>query len=284
VNERTTRFGPEQRLAGIITEPSGASARHGCILVSAGLMPKAGPYRLYAELARRLADEGIVSLRFDLGGIGESPVDSSGLPLRERTEREVRAAIDHVSSEFGLDGVTLAGLCSGAEDSLRSADRDERVSGVVMIDPFAYRARGWFWRHALHRAGRRMLRALGVHAPVPKPDGGRPRLVEYRYMEQPEAAAILARLIERGTRLHFVYTAGVRESFNHPSELAAAFPGLDFRDRVRVDFLSHLDHTQLLAADRATLVETIADPLCAATSRFYHDEMALAAFAAPRVR
>lgn len=267
MNERTTRFGPEQRLAGIVTEPSGGNARHGCILVSAGLMPKAGPYRLYAELARRLAEEGIVCLRFDLGGIGESTPDGSGLPLRQRTEREVRAAIDHLCAEFALDGVTLAGLCSGAEDSLRGADLDERVSGVVMIDPFAYRAPGWFWRHAVHRLGRRALRALGIHAPVARPGAGRPRAVQYRYMEQPEAAAILARLIERGTRLHFVYTAGVRESFNHPSELAAAFPDLDLRDRVRVDFLSHLDHTQLLAADRRTLVETIAGPLRAAASR-----------------
>jgi len=268
MNERTTRFGSDERLAGILTVPDGGNARHGCILVSAGLLPKAGPYRLYTELARRLADEGIVSLRFDLGGIGESTPDGSGLPLRERTEREVRSAIDHLTTEFTLDGVTLAGLCSGAEDSLRSAGVDARVSGVVMIDPFAYRAPGWFWRHALHRAGRRALRALGVHAPINEPGAVRPRLVQYHYMEQPEAAGILARLIERGTRLHFVYTAGVRESFNHPSELAAAFPGLDFRDRVQVDFLSHLDHTQLLAADRRTLIETIAGPLCAAPARF----------------
>jgi hypothetical protein len=86
-------------------------------------------------------------------------------------------------------------------------------------------------------------------------------------MEQPEAAAILARLIERGTRLHFVYTAGVRESFNHPSELAAAFPDLDLRDRVRVDFQSHLEHTPHFAPAPPTHVETIAGPLRAAASR-----------------
>lgn len=260
MKERATRFGPDERLAGILTEPSG-SARRGCVLVSAGLMPKAGPYRLYTELARRLAEEGIVSLRFDLGGIGESTPDAAGLPLRERTELEVRAAIDQLYAEFELEGVTLAGLCSGAEDSLRSADLDLRVSRVVMIDPFAYRAPGWFWRHALHRLGRRTLRALGIHAPLAAPGAEHARVVQYHYMEQPEAAAILARLIERGTELHFIYTAGVRESFNHPSELAAAFPGLDFRDRVRVDFLAQLDHTQLLAADRRTVVETIAGPL-----------------------
>lgn len=258
MNEQAARFGPDERLAGIVTVPGGRALRHGCVLVSAGLMPKAGPHRLYAELARRLAEEGVVTLRFDLGGIGESVADASGLPLRQRTELEVRAALDYVYSEFSLAGATLAGLCSGAEDSLRSADGDARVSGVVMIDPFAYRAPGWLWRHALHRAGRRTLRALGIHAPLAPSSGKRSRVVRYRYMEQPEASGILSRLIERGTRVHFVYTAGVREAFNHPSELAAAFPELDFRDRITVDYFSHLDHTQLLAADRRTLVDAIA--------------------------
>ncbi len=252
MNESATRFGPDERLAGIVTEPHGGRARQGCVLVSAGLLPKAGPHRLYAELARHLAGDGVVTLRFDLGGIGESVADGSGLPLRERTELEVRAAVDHLQARFSLAGVTLAGLCSGAEDSLRSADVDARVSGVVMIDPFAYRAPGWFWRHALYRAGRRALRALDAAAEK------RPRVVRYKYMEKPEAAGILGRLTERGTRVHFIYTAGVREAFNHPSELAAAFPELDFRDKVTVDFLAHLDHTQLLAADRRALIDVIA--------------------------
>ncbi|HTQ02600.1 MAG TPA: hypothetical protein VMI54_02045 [Polyangiaceae bacterium] len=258
MNETALRFGPDARLAGIVTAPASGRVNRGFILVSAGLMPKSGPHRLYVELARRLADEGIATLRFDLGGIGDSVADASGLSLGERTGVEVRAAIEHLASRFALDGVTLAGLCSGAEDSLRSAALDPRVSAVVMIDPFAYRAPGWFWRHALHRLGRRALRALGLHVPLAARAAERPRVVRYRYMERTEASALLARLIGRGTRVHFLYTAGVREWFNHPSELAAAFPELDFGDRVTVDFFAELDHTQLLAADRRTLVEAIA--------------------------
>lgn len=261
VNESVTRFGPDDRLAGIVTEPSRGNARRGCVLVNAGLTPKAGPFRIYTELARRLADEGVVTLRFDLGGIGESAADGAAMPLRDRTEIEVRAALDHVCTRFAFEGVTLAGLCSGAEDALRSADLDARVTEVVMIDPFAYRTRGWFWRHALHRARRRTLRLLGIYAPLGTGVGKGTRVVRYRYMEQREAAGILERLIARGARMHFIYTAGVSESFNHASQLAAAFPGLDLRGKVTVEFFPEFDHTQLLAADRRTLVEAIARKL-----------------------
>jgi hypothetical protein len=263
VNESVTRFGPDGRLAGIVTEPSAGAGRRGCILVSAGLVPKAGPYRLYVELARRLAEDGIVTLRFDLGGIGESARGAASLTLRQRTELEIGAALEHLLSRFALDGVTLAGLCSGAEDSLRSADLDPRVSDVVMIDPFAYRARGFWWRHLRHRVGRRTLRAFGIHEPLER--DGAAHVVRYRYLTQPEASAILARLLARATRVHFVYTAGVREAFNHPSELAASFPELDFQGLVTVDYFAHIDHTQLLAEDRRTLVEAVARRLTGAS-------------------
>ena len=103
------------------------------MLVSAGLLPKFGPYRLYAELARRLADDGVVTLRFDLGGIGDSAQEYEGRSLKTRTDLEIRAAIDHLSECHGFGNVGLGGLCSGAEDSLRVAAADPRVTGVVFI-------------------------------------------------------------------------------------------------------------------------------------------------------
>ncbi|HVR18246.1 MAG TPA: hypothetical protein VMS65_01075 [Polyangiaceae bacterium] len=232
------------------------------LLVSAGLMPKHGPYRLYAELARRVAEDGFRTLRFDLGGIGESlPYDRS-LPLRARTAHEISAAIDHLCVEHEIESVVLGGLCSGAEDAFRHAEHDRRVVGVVMIDPFAYRTRGWGWRHLLHRAGRRSLRALGRFESLRREASGtgqRPatRLVDYRYMEQSESERILSALLARNVRAHFLYTAGQRERFNHERQLRAMFPRLDFRDRVTLDYLPHIDHTQLLVADRRIVIEAV---------------------------
>jgi hypothetical protein len=257
MNETCVRFGADGHLAGIVTEPE-TRARLGVVLVTAGLAPKAGPFRLYAELARQLAADGVATLRFDLGGIGESGSGHAGLPLRARTELEIRAAVDHLLERRELDAVVLGGLCSGAEDSLRSAAADPRVTGVLMVDPFAYRVASFGWRHTLHRAVRRTLREIGVYAPLTPAHEGRPRAVKYHYMEHAESSALLGQLIARGTRVHFVYTAGMREVFNHESQLAAAFPELDFGDCVTLDYLRQLDHTQLLADDRRTLVEALA--------------------------
>lgn len=263
MKETCTQFGPGGRLAGIFTEPAGNAARRGCILVSAGLSPKAGPYRLYTELARRLAEDGVITLRFDLGGIGDSAPAPSGRSLRERTELELGLALEHMKECFSLAELTLGGLCSGAEDSLRGALVSRDVTGVAMIDPFAYRVPGWYSRHALHRAARRTLRALGIYEPLDPPAARSdappaPRVVEYRYMEREESARILGELLARDARVHFFYTAGVREAFNHPQQLRAAFPELDFRDRVTLDYFPHMDHTQLLAEDRRELVEAVA--------------------------
>jgi dienelactone hydrolase len=262
VKESCLQFGPDRRLAGVVTEPSGAPQR-GLILINAGLVPKFGPYRLYTQLARRVAEGGVVTLRFDLGGVGDSLQEASARPLAARTNLEIRAAIDQLCERHALKDVALGGLCSGAEDAFRSAAEDERVTRVVLMDPFAYRTRGWGVRHVAHRVGRRALRALGVYEPLVAPQTAAGRAVSYKYMEHAEAEAIFRTLLARRAHAHFIYTAGMREHFNHPSQLQAQFRELDFGSLVSVDYLAHLDHTQLLQADRDTLVETIARRLAA---------------------
>jgi alpha-beta hydrolase superfamily lysophospholipase len=260
MKESCCQFGPERRLAGILTEPSGRAPRVGLVLVSAGLLPKFGPYRLYTQLARRLARDGVVSLRFDLGGIGDSVQEASERPLAARTEFEIRAALDHLMERYELRQVVLGGLCSGAEDSFRAAASDPRVTGVLLIDPFAYRTSGWAWRHVVHRLARRTLRALGLYQPIasPKARGAPAPIVKYKYMEPAESTRILRALLDRNARVHFVYTAGMREVFNHERQLQALFPELDFRDLVTLDYLPGIDHTQLLEADRQLLLEAVA--------------------------
>ena len=256
MTESCCQFGPGRRLASVLTEPSEFPPRLGLVLVSAGLLPKFGPYRLYAQLARRLAESPIVTLRFDLGGIGDSAQEYEGRRLQERTGLEVRAAIDLLSERYDLDGIVLGGLCSGAEDAFRAAESDPRITGVLLIDPFAYRTAGWAWRNLWHRAARRALRALGIYEPLTLPR--RSRLVSYRYMQRSESARILRTLLLRRARIHFVYTAGMRELFNHERQLRAQFKGIDFEGLVTLDHFPRIDHTQLLEEDRRALTEGVA--------------------------
>ena len=255
--ESCFQFGRQRQLTGIVTAPSAAAPRKAFVLVTAGLIPKFGPFRLYAQLARRLASEGFLTLRFDLGGVGDSGQEYTGEPLKKRTELEIRAALDYLSEHYQLDGIVVGGLCSGAEDAFRYAELDPRVTGVMMIDPFAYKSSGWRWRHLRHRLARRALRLLGLYAPYTAADMG-PALVNYKNMDFVESSRILRAMLKRKARIHFVYTGGMDGPFNHRRQLKAMFGEIEFAGLVTLDYFPQMGHTQMLGGDRRTLVEAIA--------------------------
>jgi pimeloyl-ACP methyl ester carboxylesterase len=256
MKESCCRFGPRAQLVGVVSEPSQRARGATVVLVSAGVTPKAGPFRLYAELARRLAGDGFRTLRFDLGGIGDSGEEYGAQPLRERTRSQITDALDYLRARFDGDGFVLAGLCSGAEDSFRHAEQDPRVTRVVMVDPFAYRSGGFAWRHFGYRVRRRLLRAAGLYRPLPSARQG--GLVDYEYMPVEESSRILRELLRRRVRLDFIYTGGMSARFNHRGQLRAMFRGIDFNGLVGLDYLPSLDHTQPLRSERCLLIETIA--------------------------
>ncbi len=261
MKESCCQFGPGGALTGVLTEPTRPARRTVVVLVSAGVTPKFGPFRLYTELARRLGSEGFRTLRFDLGGLGDSAATHADQPLELRTGLQIAAALDYLAARFALEGFVLGGLCSGAEDSFRHAEQDGRVTRVFMVDPFAYRTAGFAWRHVVERARGRALRTLGVFRPLAR--NAATSLVNYQYMPHRESTRILQHLLARKVRLDFVYTGGMSRAFNHRGQLQAMFPNVDFRGLVGVEHLPRLDHTQLLEADRRTLIDTLARRLVA---------------------
>jgi len=70
--ERVLRFGDSDNLIGIHTSSAASSKRPGIVLVNSGVVHRAGPNRLYVNIARQLAAVGYPVLRFDLSGIGDS--------------------------------------------------------------------------------------------------------------------------------------------------------------------------------------------------------------------
>jgi hypothetical protein len=128
-----------------------------------------------------------------------------------------------------------------------------QVAGIIS------KTAGFAWRQLRDRARRRLLRALGIFRPLAQ-DGGS-SLVNYEYMGRAESTRILQCLLERRVRLDFVYTGGMSRSFNHRRQLRAMFNGTNFRGLVKVEHFPRLDHTQLLEADRRTLIDAIARQL-----------------------
>ena len=137
-------FGRETPLVGVFTLPTASVEQNGlpaAILLNAGIISRVGPNRVYVKIARNLARLGMPVLRFDLSGIGDSPVRRDHLPFYRSAVNETQDAMDYVTEATGAGQFVLMGICSGANLSYETARRDSRVVGAVLLNP----------RHHLHR-------------------------------------------------------------------------------------------------------------------------------------
>ena len=139
--EIALRFGEEQRLFGVLTDPPEGAARPGrtaLLLLNSGILHHAGPSCLYVTLARRLAAEGHTVLRFDFSGVGESEPRRDGMPFEDSAVLEAKQAMDLLAATRGAERFVVAGICSGGVMSLRVALADARVVGAAMLNPQGY--------------------------------------------------------------------------------------------------------------------------------------------------
>ena len=146
MTERAALFGPTRSLMGIVTEPvraHGATIDCAVILITAGLIHRVGPNRLYVKIARTLAASGFGALRFDLSGIGDSNPRQDDVQMDQRAIVETKEAMEHLSETRGAKRFVLIGLCSGADDAFLTALVDTRVVGIVLIDPCLYSSLGF---------------------------------------------------------------------------------------------------------------------------------------------
>ncbi|MDH3710999.1 MAG: alpha/beta hydrolase [Cyclobacteriaceae bacterium] len=274
MKEQACQFGEQRRLSGIVTLPEDDKSRVGLILISAGLTAKVGPYRLYTELARDVAKTGICTLRFDLGGIGNSEQIYAGYPLKVRTQLDITEAADYLESAYGITNLVVGGLCSGAEDALRYAYDDSRVSGVILLDGHGYSSSD---KKSKPLNGRTIIRWIGsllkkldlykyvMGSAEESSLEGVQGLVDYQQMELVESTHILNTLIARPAELLYVYTRRFRHSLTRKEQFAQMFPQVNFKDQVTVSCLPHMEHTQVFEEDRRELVDTISQWL---SSRF----------------
>ncbi len=136
--EEVVRFGKNRSLVGILTPPDGAPLGVGLLLLNAGIVHHVGLQRLYVELARRLAHDGIATLRFDFSGVGDSDYRTDGVPFVAAALDETRRAMSVFERETGVSRFLLAGLCSGAVIAFRTALEDERPRGVALVNPIGH--------------------------------------------------------------------------------------------------------------------------------------------------
>lgn len=126
----------DSRLVGILHRPE-TSRRHrqGVVIVLGAPQYRAGSHRQFLLLARALAAAGFPVLRFDYRGVGDSDGDFQGF---EAIDADLRVAIDGLMTAVPeLEEVVLWGLCDGASAAAFYAAGDSRISGVVLVNPWA---------------------------------------------------------------------------------------------------------------------------------------------------
>ena len=270
MREKVLRFGVERGLSGVLSEPDErAPGAPGVVLLNSGILHHVGPSRIYVHLARRLASEGHVALRFDFSGIGDSESRKDALPFVESAPAETRAAMDLLEKKFGLDHFLLVGLCSGADMAFKVAGLDERVTGIVQLDPYAYRTFGYYVR----RYGPKLLNPMAYVASFK----GRRRSAEiarkrassehqetytapeYRRIFPPreQVEEQLQALVARDVRMLNIFSDGQPDHINHAGQYARAFPSVDFRDLLTVEYVRHAEHTFTDLGDQARIEEMV---------------------------
>jgi alpha/beta superfamily hydrolase len=130
-------------LFGILSRPRRAEARGPAVVfVNTGATSHQGAGRMWVLMARRFAELGLTSLRFDVAGVGDSP-DRPGQtdPVMEvaGSIQDVSAALDWLEAR-GHAEVVLIGFCRGAQLSYLTAVSDPRVRAQILIGPPSY-----FW-------------------------------------------------------------------------------------------------------------------------------------------
>jgi alpha-beta hydrolase superfamily lysophospholipase len=144
MNEQTIVFGPDRNLIGTFTLPSRAAPEYAgamALLTNAGVIPRIGPHRLNVKLARRLAELGIATLRFDLSGLGDSRRSSSRRTTGEQFIFDTRCAMDLAQAQFGAARFFMVGFCSGGDVAHVTALEDARLRAILMWDSYVYPTR-----------------------------------------------------------------------------------------------------------------------------------------------
>ncbi|HUS25301.1 MAG TPA: hypothetical protein VM369_10160 [Candidatus Binatia bacterium] len=254
MKERAIQFGPGRELLGILTLPDVPDpARPAVLLPNTGVEHRVGPNRLHVHLARACARLGLVCLRLDLSGMG----DSGQAGARADPVADLREAMNHLERMGLARRFVPIGLCSGGHDAHQLAKAEPRVVAAAFIDHYQYRTPRAFAIHLWQRVSepRRLLnfaRRKWREACGRGEAEYRSELVSY-FQEPPRAefCADLGRFMQRRMPLFFLYTGAYQHLYNYRDQLLDVCPALAGYPLHALHYLPHCDHTFTHASMRA---------------------------------
>lgn len=264
VRETAMRIESDGRsLSGVACEPTGSVGDRWLLFLNAGGVRRVGPGRLWTTMARREASRGSASLRLDVRGVGDSDGDA-GLDTNPGEHldgyystdavRDLRAWVDVLEQANGARAFAAIGLCSGGFVGLHAALLDPRIRSVCLVNPQVLfwdtsAATAHTFRHARRLLTRPGLWLRGLRR-------GRSRIGE---VARGSLAAIrpsarhdrtgahivdaLTSLAERGTAVHFVFSAGDLGLAYLEQHLGSSFASRLEAAGATVDVVAGPDHT-----------------------------------------
>jgi hypothetical protein len=228
VIEQPVDIGGRGRLFGIMARPVGPVQSTGFVFLNSGLLHRVGPFRLYVDLARRIADSGFPSIRLDQSGKGDSAA-AQGIPLREATVKDVTAAADHLKRETGVTSLVVGGLCSGADDALQVAAQISGLSGVFLFDGYAPRTARYFVQHFVprllpHRVLRKGLRTLRNRLRASSGDAvaANDAVSLRNWSTRRDMIEIYRGLVDQRIKILAMFTSQAYRQYNYVSQLTEA--------------------------------------------------------------
>lgn len=259
--EEPVQIGPGEGLSAVLARPESLdTSRPVFVILNAGLLHRVGPFRLYVQLSRRLAQQGFPALRLDLSGLGYSPA-RPGIRGVESALEDADEVFSWLRTSYSLTRPVLLGSCSGADMAHRIAVADERVRGCGFLDGYAYHnslSTLHYYSTRLHRPDmwRKWVQSrLGkMDDPAAEEEAGfwqseTPTLEQFR--------SDLGKLMGRDLPLLYVYSGSVRE-YRYENQFFDVCPEAG-DGRVTVRYFPQADHTYWRERHRLRLLDALCD-------------------------
>jgi pimeloyl-ACP methyl ester carboxylesterase len=289
--ETPLRFGDNNRLIGTLCKPAGQSNGVTAVILSTSYDYQIGWGRTSVQLARRLAENGVTSLRFDGADIGDSPPVPGRRPQVLYTAEQVEDAelAFQALEALGLsDNCLVIGRCSGAYTAFRTALNGGHWKGCVVVNSYGFHWRfiglpgtlQQYWARARGPgvfarllAGRIHVRAVGVNIIVRLLDRLSRRLGRFIpqlpgiVQRNRKVRAAFRKLEDHGTRLAIVYSEGDEAMASFLIHFGRNAEGLAAFSNARLHLIPNADHNLTPRPAREELFRIVlaeADALAAA--------------------
>jgi pimeloyl-ACP methyl ester carboxylesterase len=270
-SERVLSFGASGSLHGVFTEPAPQDRLDGVpalLFWNVGTNHHVGPHRVYVDLARRLAQLGFSSLRFDTSGLGDSAASRDDTrPDTERNVADVKEAMLTLKKQRGFERFVLVGFCSSVDAAHAVGVESPEVVGMIYLEGYQFRTRRFYLEYPRRLLERnRWERLLRLKYPnfFNEPTNLNDRSLDKEtvfvrdYPTQEKLTADMRKMVGRGVRVLCMYSGGDTD-YAYQDQYFDFVKAPEIAPSVELVYYPSADHTFFLVEHRERVMSGITD-------------------------